>query len=781
MLHIKVIDGWATEVDGRSKSLGPSEEAVLQALVLGKTGIFGDQLGELLPEPNNGRKHVPEAVRNTLDKLRKTYNLDIKTNASRVRMPRRQPEATVDLWEFLALVDLKRYAEAYRMVEHGAKLYRPEKDVRDEDLWSEVDQRFEAAKEKVFAAVSTQSTRAQKMREVRAKHLSRPLAPGFEPSAPIATLRERLELLPFTWHADRTPQPPRDCPLPEYLSETLEQASAPSQIFVIGAPGSGKALTAISVYLRLTDYLDGDGDAQARRIVLFVNARREDPSTLATDSWLAQRLTDAGAQEHERPIIIVAHADAFFAANVSKLDEVFGYRMFRECDLLLCCNEQFHAKILSYHDYGTHEIKLTDWESNVQNLYALALYDQDTCDRFEAWRDEFASRGELCKVPLHLHYVLPLFNRDEQPLERIEQRWQLFECVAKMRMAATRHRPDEDALLDDLASVAHKFYVAGTPTDRPIRFTEEQLRRHLQQHGVENIESRSQILIEHTLLTASVHGPGQLRFENLLWGWFFTAYHLCRTLVKGGQRPDVVKAFGKPFSAVVMDRCAEILRGWLEHEESIIPTLRDALLLPKNGSVPSGPSRIARAQVAYLLGSLAEGSVRVELEAVVLRDDPRWENDDVVRRGIAIGLADGGATEVASAYVDALREELQSGGPTPQGDTNIGCVLSFHGDQPFSPDQPGLIAGDPDPIHSVADLVQGLERTRHRGTWRIKLFTLVDLAARVGPDHFRECVIDHEERLTKVLDGLERKVHTSSWPEVAELRSILEGLPVAAN
>jgi hypothetical protein len=792
-LGVKVIGRWATDLDGRAKELGSNERAILHALILSDGRIFRENLRVLLPETVRPRQHIDQALRNTLDQLRDKYGLEIK-GKNPVEMSRSQPRATVDLWRFLGLVERKDYAEAYRMIEHAEELCVPEREP-EEGLWKEVHDAFERAKRDVLGFMSTDGRRTQKMLQVREELLARPPVPGVEPQTTIGALREPLEWTSFAWRVERGP-PAGGRSLPDYLSETLARRdAAPKRIVVVGQLGSGMTLTAISVYLRLTDGLAASGNANGQRTVLFIDPRHARGSELATDGWFEARLADAGVGEDERPIVIMPHADALFSARLDRLDEVLGNRIFRECDLLLCCNEQFHAKILSYKYVGTPEIRLTEWEPELQREYVLARYGEEICAEFEAWRTRHPSRGALCKVPLHLYYVLSLMG-DGQELRGVERRWQLFEQVARRRMAVAGHPEIEDALMDELGVLAHQVYLAGTPTDSPIRFTEEDLRRSLRQSGVADaeVESRARILIEHTLLAVPMEGGG-LRFDDMLWLWFFAARHLCRVVVDDPPPAQLLRVFGKFFSAAVMDRCEEILGSWLEREESIIPALKDELELPEDQAYPPGRRhitlspdrrRIAREQIGHLLGVLADVRTREELEPLL---DPDQEPDDLVRRGIAIGLSHGGAKEVADQYVQTLREERSQGGTTPQADTNIGVTLSFHGDQPFNPHHPGQIAPDPDPKRSIADLIVGLENKHHPGTWRIKLVTLLDLAQRVAPQRFKERIEEStadsreslRKRLTAVLDRLSNEDTTSGWPELEELRAELERLPRALD
>lgn len=774
-LRIQLVGCWVTERGKKTVALGPNERAVLHALILSRGGISRHYLGTLLPEPNRDLRKVASSVSSTLTQLRKKYDLKI-SEEDPVNLPRQQPSLTVDFWDFVTLVEEGRHADAARILRNGRELCLPQPDPCD-DLWTKALEEFQAALDKVTEFTTQQTTRMRAMRETRETLLARPLLPGFRPKMTIKEVRARLEPLPFAWDLERAPdlQGHPMSPLSEYLSETLVQtAGAPSQMIVIGPPGSGKALTAIACYLDLTDDVEHACGEREQRTVLFADAREGgNTKGFSSDQWLADQIEAMGASPAERPIVIMPHADALFFAHGDRLREVLSSRVFTECDILLCCNEQFHVKTLSYYGYGTHEIKLVEWEPDLQRTYVNALYGEKTCADFEEWRTKYRSRGVLCRIPLHLNYVVSLIAAKDDALKDIEKRWQLYERVAKIRMATPALRDAGGALMDDLGWLAHRFYRAGV-SDRPISFTDEHVLEDLARRGVRDPASRAKVLLQNTVLDAPIEGSNELRFHDMLWGWFFVAYHLYRTVTTEDAKPvDVLRAFEKFFSAAVMDRCEEMLSDWPEREQTIIPALLGALEAPESRGFRRGQRRVAREHVGYLLGVLADAGLKAELEPLLDPSDPRHERDHLVRRGVAIGLSNSGRTEIADAYVEALRAEIDADGETPQADTNIGVALSFHGDQPFNSDEPGLIGPEPDPARTIEDLIIGLANVRHQGTWRIKLFTLLDLARRVTPDRFAERVLEHRQRLLATLDRLAADPATESWPEIAEMRLIL--------
>ena len=733
----------------------------------------------VLPNPERDREKIEGAIRMAVKELREK-GVNVEVDEGRFELAKEQPRLSVDLWELLALVWAGDYDDAAKLVEPHDELWVPDGELHA-SLWREPQKAFREARDKAIEHARRRTTGAQRMLETREDLLRRPLSHGFEPRTAIGDLRERLQSFRVPWHDERAAKRSGDEPLAQHLSGLLSELSgAPSRIVLIGSPGFGKALTAATVYVLLTASLEADGAPVPARNVLWLDARVEGRDEgFGEDAWLAQRLAEGGFSEHERPVVILTHADAYFSAPhvADRLPEVLAQKMFRECDLLLTCNEQFHLKVLGYEEYGTNEIRLDPWDEETQCRYVEALYDEETRASFERWRDADSSRStrsRLCEVPLQLTYVLSLFKKDPQALAAIEERWQLFDQVVRTRLAATHHQLEQDALLDDLAALAHEFYAAGSPSDPPIRFSESLLRANLGRRGVGHVDPRAKALIEHTVLV--VDGIGRVRFQDQPWGWFFTAWFLRSALSRRLPSADVLDAFDKLFSVAVMDRCEEMLLSSPERTRLIVPALRSALEFKQDSKFIPVRRRVAREQVGYLLGVLADPDLQPELQSMLQPGDS-WEGDDLVRRGIAVGLANGGANQVADWYVESLREELERGGEPTQADMNIGVVLSFRGDQVFDPANPGAIAPNPDPARTIGDLINGLERTRHEGTWRIKLFTLVDLAKRVAPERFAQLIDGYRDRLCAVLDRLEEKAKIVRWPEIDEMREALDELP----
>jgi hypothetical protein len=775
-LQIKALGEWRVRRDGKPAVTGKNMKIVLHALVLSRGSAFREDLADLLSNPETVTTDRDQAVRNTLTKLR-DLSLEIPPGENPVILSATQPHATIDLWEFFAHVRFKRYEEAYKLISDGQEPYLlAGADDRDRETWKKTFDAFYKARSIVIAERETRSSRRHSMEATRARLKARSLVPGVGQAMPIGNVRQRLEHLKPPWSLERPDEKWGKSLISDYLASILTQNDlTPSQIIVVGRSGAGKTITAISSFLKLTDPLEDDPSAQEFRTVLYIDPEAEGSQPeFGSDSWFAQRLHEADGEDSGRPIVIMPHADAFLSRHQSDLKRVLDSRLFRDSDILLCCGAQLFSRRLAYEEFGTHVVHLEPWNVTFQKSFASALSGKRKCDKFASWLEQDPTRQQLCSVPLHMVHVLSLLGEDSDALAEISTPPQLFDGVARMRLRVAGHTADEDQMMQDLAALAHRFYVDATPADAPIRLSPEELKLYLRARGHRDVEQRADVMINRTLLTISPPGSDTLRFEDPSWAWFFVAWHIVHTLL---HRPyETLEAFSKLLSANMAILCEEMLREKLEHYEGQI---HSSLTLALHGEAKDAmdPERltIARTQVGYLLGVLGDRAVHEELSPLVEAGSSAREPDDLVRRGIVLGLADGGAEEFSDTYVEELAAERGHEGATPERDANIGFLLSTRGDQAFDPELPGKIGHNADPIRTVGDLVQGLADPRHSGSWRIQLFTLVDLGLHpaISRESFSHAITLHRDHLEAVLARLQGDRKRREWPELVQLGQLL--------
>lgn len=775
---MRALGGWAVTLDGRPVATGANQKIVLHALVLGRGRVDRGDLALLLPNHDLDRAGQSAAIRNALHRLRR-LGFEIARDDNPIFMSPSQPNADIDLWDFFAHVELERYAEALDLISAGQEPYLL---TNDEDpsnpIWAHTLRDFRAARDMVVAARDAATGRRRSMLETRERLLARALVPGVGDPVSIRDIRTRLEHHPFPWRCEGPDAPPGDTPVSDYLCDVLAGSSTalPHQIVIVGPPGAGKTLTAISTYLRLTDDLDRAPSSRATRTVLYVDAEAESwQPGFGEDAWLEQRLRDMGGDAHGRPVVIMSHADAFLGSRQGELAALLYSRLFRDCDVLICCSSHFYSRRLAYEDFGTHVVQLEPWGRALQLTFARVVFGERTASAFEAWRDGARSRHQLCARPLQLVHVLSLIDGDPDALPEIATPSQLFEGVARMRLRVAGARYDEDELMQDLAAFAQRFYVDATPADAPIACSTEELKHFMRGRHGDAAARRAEWIMGRTLLTVTSAPRDALRFEAPAWGSFFVARHLTDTVIY--HPTEALTAFSKFLSADVMDLCVAMLREALDrHAAAIRRSLRRALDGEEDARSDLGRRRIARAQVAYVLAVMADRAMRRELAALVDGQGSEREPDPLIRRGIAFGLAESGDAEAADRYVDLMRDERADDGAGPTREANISFMLTLRGDQRFDPERPTAIERDVVPVRTIGNLVRRLEALERSAAWRIDLFTLLDLGAHpaIPRECYRRALEPHVERMRVISDRLAGDPGRSDWPEIGELSDLLD-------
>jgi hypothetical protein len=617
-IQIRVLGGGiAVTRDGTNVHLGPNHKAILHALVIGKDPVPRVHLDEALPY-NPKRTSARQAVRNALSQLHNGSKLDLKIseNDKTASLSLEDGRVWIDLWAFYDHVDAGEYGKARALIPGAAEPKPLEEDVRLSKFWQEAFNRFAEKKREVLRAVKATTGREQMMRDARDQLLKRSLIPGIGREVPIASVREAIEPIGFPWQEVRPEGKLKRDPLPAELAEILSgsSGSSPERLLVIGGGGAGKTLAAISTFLLLTDGLSDPETTEEARLVFFVDGQTAtygggSEPTPASDDWFEQRLLDLEADDGGRPILVMSHADSFFSAAKGKLSEILNWRIFQECDVLLCFSETFYEDEFKFTGYGDRAFRLERWAAKDQKAFASALFARKTWQRFVTWQkaDESGTRERLCKVPLHLSFVLPVVEDQADALESISTRWHLFDQLARARLDAAHLGDRKEQLLGELAAIAHHFYVADRPDDEAIAFNRKDLESFLRardkKRDKKDLEERLAIVIHHTLIEDPPHGRVDFHFEDPAWGWFFAALHLGELLKSDQPAEPVLKAFAKPFSEPVMELCEEILADeFSRHEEQIMCSLQGAREDKTTAkAMTAAKCKTAEGQVARLL------------------------------------------------------------------------------------------------------------------------------------------------------------------------------------
>jgi hypothetical protein len=688
---------------------------------------------------------------------------------------------TVDLWEFLDDMeeDPPRLEQARAILQKGG-LHDPCSRTSRHQIWKEAVARYESAKKKLDEAAfapdpppALRSRVAAYVSQTRERLLDHKVVPGVIDDQKVGDVRGILDRIKAMRSGnDGDGGRLRAAVLADRLEGKVE--GCPSRIVLIGGSGAGKEITAVMTCLELAERFERDPSSGLVPVYVDAMRRRLEPGFGGAE-WFAKLLEEAGLEEGQKPIVVLTHADAYLASE-DEIQAALAQDLFQVEHLLVCCGANFYGSRLRLRSFlDAEEEPLEPWKRDFQEDFAEATMEPTVVERFRRWLDGDESREALCEVPLHLVYVLTMLA-ESQELEEVSQPTDLLEAVAQVRLSLSLGDGfDVDDCLDLLGAVAHNFYRdAIISTGPPIQLSRGGLLALLENRkgSLEHPPRRwRDQLLHSTLLTA--YGPQTFAFEHPIWGAYLVARHIDSTL---RVRPEeTLRVFCKFLSADVSVLCEELLESSATTDaESLRQALRSAL---DEGDPDLDPDRIriAREQICYFLGTIKHRGMRTELLHRVNPASENHEPDPLIRRAILFGLADGGSYLAANRYVDRLRAEREAG-ETRERETNIGFHLTFRGDQPFVLGRPTVVTEGVSCARTVAALVRGLQERKHRGSWRIKLFTLLELAnhPKVDLKVFDAEFEKNLDELTPALERLRRGRRSSSWPELEELRRLIE-------
>jgi hypothetical protein len=695
---------------------------------------------------------------------------------------------TVDVLKIIDLVAEKRYDEARQLLTRGrfvAKLDMAPRSVRVK--CSETMVQFDQACNELRGDAPRLVLVTRKSRERIERDLSNvmslPVARGVPGGPRVRAVRRMMQQAPLPWidhhrgtkHALKLLIPV----LENALRHEKDGDSRVERVFLCGGPGSGKSLLAAMTFLALAKtFLDSADDARTSFTPLLFDVSREmrDPD-FGTDRWLARLYRDLSIRPGLRPIFVLQRVDALLSQRLAELDAVLRWRLFNGVDALFACQWPFFARHLERRGVETRLVRLEPWGGPLQLDFASHAHGTKGRDRLAAWHAKDPQHVELTSIPLHLVQVGAALASD-QALGGIRNERHLYREVAKLRIRRDAISAEEaDARMATLGALAHEFYdETRAAALKPIEFSSRGLRDWLQERGHNPAVASAwlDVLENHTLLDTDF-STDHIGFENPRWGWYFVAFYIAEILE---HRPEqTLLAFRKFLTTDVTNFLVGMLGDVVERRpERARNALSNALLRHESGGLPGYRMRIAREQAGYFLGTMQDPAVVDFLEPMIVPGSAEFEDDPWVRRGISFGLADGDRPEFADRYVEALRAEVGTDGPTPERDTNIGFHLTFRGDQPLRVDRIDEIGEAPSCTQTVTELVRGLSEDHHRGSWRIKAFTLIDLSRhpKISRHSYRVAIHPHVKVMRSVVAALKKKRLSANWPELQELSEMLE-------
>lgn len=204
-------------------------------------------------------------------------------------------------------------------------------------------------------------------------------------------------------------------------------------------------------------------------------------------------------------------------------------------------------------------------------------------------------------------------------------------------------------------------------------------------------------------------------------------------------------------------------------------SLYEALSSKRQSSSDESAARMASfaaGQVAYYLGMIADGPDRAALMSAARSDPDFW-----VRRAAAIGLAFGGEGTAYDALIDDMRAGMTTG-DLSLCRKHIAIELGFYGDQEFDRQDPTLDRGEPSCRRLVSRVAEQASFAIEQPNWRLDLFDLVYLANHrpASQDEFYAVLREVRPKLEACLRAIENVKRDRDYPEIAEVKAILEAL-----
>jgi hypothetical protein len=177
----------------------------------------------------------------------------------------------------------------------------------------------------------------------------------------------------------------------------------------------------------------------------------------------------------------------------------------------------------------------------------------------------------------------------------------------------------------------------------------------------------------------------------------------------------------------------------------------------------------AAGQVAYYLGHLAENEDRARLESIATDEKDFW-----VRRAAAIGLAFCADPSPYHALIDEMRRGMDSGDFTLCR-KHIAMELGFYGDQEFDRRDPSLDRGGGSCRRLVTIAATQSQHAVEQANWRMDLFDLVYLSKHrpASSEEFKLVLFEVKESLAKTLSRLEENIAYLQYPELREVRALI--------
>ncbi len=602
-------------------------------------------------------------------------------------------------------------------------------------------------------------------------------------------------------------------------------------MMILAPPGVGKSTLTYAMMTELCEpFLDRDvrSDIATRPIPFLIDLRdyREDAASrdFGSREWLQKRLDEVvGAPNLFRWLGIStdgadrASADAAPAHATSahayiildSLDELLAGLSTQQISVLMsrfifkradtiCCRTQFYERYLStatsFDNRDIAELQLPadhDLSAYFHGYYRTCFpaMAQALSSAFQRRLEASAEFVAVCRIPLRLNMALDLLSPSADDIPSQPDLLGLYHAylTGLLRFEAARHGSvlSAERKLRLLEELAWCFYDEGNMvTTDALPFTDLEFDRFIakglpgrrpeyQAEVAEDLRNRSVLHVDGGMFSSI--RPGTMSFVHKSFQEYLIARWLYDSMSTSSEQTAI--ALRHYMSPEVDEFVKEFLRRTRVTPRLLSEIAQNCMkALRKNKRVQADPdqgvrARMACEQLGYFLGNISLPAVTEFLGRQLVEETDPW-----LRRGITCGLAVGGNEQYLHAYVDALRAERTGPLPHVQNDVNLGFQLSFCGDQPFEPLSPEQDQGLPACGRTIQQLVYQLGTEVDRGSWRLNLFTIIDLWINrtVSRASCEQVLRELTPTLRRIRKALSEDDRCSWWPEIDELANLVD-------
>ena len=557
---------------------------------------------------------------------------------------------------------------------------------------------------------------------------------------------------------------------------TTQLLTGSQQYLIVAPPGAGKSLVCRLVFLALT--------SKGMKVPALVDLRGES-------------LERAEELVRDRDLVVMDSLDELLASGTfTQVRQAVQDTTLGRADVV-ACRTHFYEQFLTGTPFveGRTILEIKAWDIPTIERYIDAYHrhvfsndDLSAVDELKR-RLESPSVESLLSIPLRLNMALDLIPPGENnlPLElnslSLHRQW----IEQTLRNEAARRGSVLDAVdkLEYLTTLAWRFYDEGTPGNQVApTFTDGEIREVLGEllFGASKDEIRSaarDLELLSILVGAGQHGSGTTQFDSFeFMHKSYQEFLVARYIINAVKASP--EAAASVFRQYLSPLVSDFIKDELKNASSapgvatrLAQNLQGALANYDREAIRDSDSIRLRStinQICYYLASIPLTPVRETMLNRLLH-----ERDPLVARGIAIGLSFGGETRGLDQYIESLRLERQLGRATDRNDLNIGYHLSFFGDQPFDPLQPEIDRGLESVSSTVSRLIYQLSTETDFGSWRLDLYTLIDIYKNrsISKRSAESTIVENRDRLNWVLTHFKADARTREWPEVAELQEVL--------